>query len=91
MGGQVGDPSLCSSCRVCVVTVVVRSSHRSPRRVSIEERERVNGHYFDLPAVGTGRGATELCGTPHKTVRRVIAAYEAGDGCRRPLARGCSS
>lgn len=33
--------------------------------------------------VGSYRGAAALCGTTHKTVRRVIAAHEAGDG--RPV------
>ena len=30
--------------------------------------------------VGSYRGAAVLCGTSHKTVRRVIAAHEAGEG-----------
>ena len=30
--------------------------------------------------VGSYRGAAALCGTTHKTVRRVIAAHEAGEG-----------
>ena len=29
--------------------------------------------------VGTYRGAAEMCGTTHKTVRRVIERFEAGD------------
>ena len=33
--------------------------------------------------VGSYRGAAALCGTTHKTVRRVIAAHEAGEG--RPV------
>ena len=33
--------------------------------------------------VGSYRGAAALCGTTHKTVQRVIAAYEAGEG--RPV------
>lgn len=39
--------------------------------------------------VGTYRGAAELCGTTHKTVRRVIAAHDAGEGrqVRRPRVR----
>ena len=28
--------------------------------------------------VGSYRGAAEICGTTHKTVRRIIEAYEAG-------------
>ena len=33
--------------------------------------------------VGSYRGAAAMCGTTHKTVRRVIAAHEAGEG--RPV------
>lgn len=29
--------------------------------------------------VGTYRGAAAICGTTHKTVRRIIKAHEAGD------------
>ncbi len=36
--------------------------------------------------VGSYRGAAALCGTTHKTVRRVIAAHEAGEG--RPVRAG---
>ena len=32
--------------------------------------------------VGSYRGAAEICGTTHKTVRRIIEAHEAGSGCR---------
>ena len=37
--------------------------------------------------VGSYRGAAELCGTTHKTVRRVIAAHEAGEGRPERAAR----
>ena len=37
--------------------------------------------------VGSYRGAAELCGTTHKTVRRVIAAHEAGEGRPERTAR----
>ena len=39
-----------------------------------KERMDVIAAYRD---VGTYRGAAEICGTTHKTVRRIIAAYEA--------------
>ena len=32
--------------------------------------------------VGTYRGAAEICGTTHKTVRRVIERAEAGEAAR---------
>ena len=37
--------------------------------------------------VGTYRGAAEICGTTHKTVRRVIERAEAGETGRVPVAR----
>ena len=39
------------------------------------ERMDVIAAYRD---VGSYRGAAEICGTTHKTVRRIIEAYEAG-------------
>jgi hypothetical protein len=38
--------------------------------------------------VGTYRGAAEVCGTTHKTVRRVIARHEAGGVASARAARG---
>jgi len=38
--------------------------------------------------VGSYRGAAALCGTTHKTVRRVIARHEAGGGAPARLPRG---
>jgi hypothetical protein len=38
--------------------------------------------------VGTFRGAAEITGTTHKTVRRVIARHEAGGGVPERAARG---
>jgi transposase len=37
--------------------------------------------------VGTYRGAAVMCGTTHKTVRRVLERYEAGDGPARRVER----
>lgn len=37
--------------------------------------------------VGTYRGAAELCGTTHKTVKRVIEKFEAGDTPPEPTER----
>ena len=33
--------------------------------------------------VGTYRGAAELCGTTHKTVKRIVDAHEAGEPAER--------
>src|SRR6266436_7484558 len=38
--------------------------------------------------VGTYRGAAEIAGTTHKTVRRVIARHEAGGGAPQRAPRG---
>ena len=38
--------------------------------------------------VGTYRGAAVVCGTTHKTVKRVIARHEAGGGVPERAARG---
>ena len=34
-------------------------------------------------SVGTYRGAAELCGTTHKTVKRIVEAHEAGAAAER--------
>jgi len=38
--------------------------------------------------VGTYRGAAEVTGTTHKTVKRVIARHEAGGAVRERASRG---
>ena len=40
-------------------------------------------HYFGVRQVGSYRGAAELCGTTHKTVRRVVERAEAGGSTLR--------
>ena len=45
------------------------------------ERMDVIAAYRD---VGSYRGAAEICGTTHKTVKRIIEAHEAG---QRPAGR----
>ena len=34
-------------------------------------------------SVGTYRGAAELCGTTHKTVKRIVEAHQAGASVER--------
>ena len=46
------------------------------------ERMDVIAAYRD---VGSYRGAAEICGTTHKTVKRIIEAHEAG---QRPGRKG---
>ena len=38
--------------------------------------------------VGSYRGAAAICGTTHKTVKRIIEAHEAGAGAGREDAAG---
>jgi len=45
--------------------------------LSARERMDIIAAYHE---VGTYRGAAEICGTTHKTVRRVMERAEAGDG-----------
>ena len=55
------------------MTVAVPSSHRTARELllkSARERMDIIAAYRE---VGTFRGAAEITGTTHKTVRRVIA------------------
>ena len=37
--------------------------------------------------VGTYRGAAEVCGTTHKTVKRIVVRHESGEGAPRPKQR----
>jgi Mu transposase, C-terminal domain len=37
--------------------------------------------------VGTYRGAAEICGTTHKTVKRIVVRHESGEGAPRPKQR----
>ena len=48
------------------------------------ERMDILAAYRD---VGSYRGAAEICGTTHKTVRRVVEAHEASCAGRAGLAR----
>jgi hypothetical protein len=61
------------------VTVSVSARYRSPHRELLlknaRERMDILAAYRE---VGSYRGAAVICGTTHKTVRRVIVAHEAG-------------
>ena len=70
------------------MTVSVRA--RSPitaQGTSIEEREGTDGHTGRLPGGGQLPGAAGICGTTHKTVRRVVEAHEAGSAGQGQPAR----
>ena len=82
-GGQIEVPTPCvrrvdPELRARAVTVKVPTSHRHHPGSSIEVCEGPNGHHFRLSEVGTYRGAAEMCGTTHKTVKRVVETSEAG-------------
>src|SRR3954447_18359568 len=69
--------------RPCVVTVACQPVTEHHAGASIEEaKERMDviAAYRD---VGTYRGAAAICGTTHKTVRRIIEAHEAASAGRR--------
>ena len=53
--------------------------------LSARERMDIISAYRE---VGTYRGAAEICGTTHKTVRRVIERAEAGETGPAPAAAG---
>ena len=60
------------------MTVAVPPTHRTARELllkSARERMDIIAAYREA---GTFRGAAEIAGTTHKTVRRVIARHEAG-------------
>ena len=62
-----------------MVTVKVPTTHRHHRGVplkSAKDRMDIISAYQQL---GTYRGAADLCGTTHKTVRRVVEKFDAGD------------
>lgn len=69
------------------MTVSVSARYRSPHRELLlknaRERMDILAAYRE---VGSYRGAAVICGTTHKTVRRVIVAHEAGAGTCWP---GC--
>ena len=51
------------------------------------ERMDVIATYRD---VGSYRGAAEICGTTHKTVKRIIEAHEAGQRPGRKIGHATS-
>src|SRR6185312_15683349 len=88
---KVPIPSFRRVCRVSgsrAVTVAVPPSHRTARELllkSARERMDIIAAYREA---GTFRGAAEIAGTTHKTVRRVIARHEAGGAAPVRAPRG---
>jgi hypothetical protein len=81
--GQIEVSTLRSSCRTScealVVTVAVPTSHITTQGTPLKnarERMDVIAAYRE---VGSYRGAAAICGTTHKTVKRIIKQHEAGD------------
>src|SRR6516162_4983838 len=86
------SPSLvrrvCREFRPRAVTVAVPPIHRTARELllkSARERMDIIAAYREA---GTYRGAAEIAGTTHKTVRRVIARLEAGGAAPKRAPRG---
>src|SRR5215471_15294325 len=91
-GGQLKSPSLVRRVyrefRPRAVTVAVPTIHRTARELllkSARERMDIIAAYREA---GTYRGAAEIAGTTHKTVKRVIARHEAGGAAPARAPRG---
>ena len=71
------------------MTVLVPAITTNPPRgfllKSARERMDIISAYRQ---VGTFRGAAELCGTTHKTVKLVVERVEAGEPARKQAVRG---
>ena len=70
------------------MTVAVPPSHRTAREPllkSARERMDIIAAYREA---GTYRGAAQIAGTTHKTVRRVIARHESGGAAPERAPRG---
>src|SRR5512140_1421703 len=86
------SPSLvrrvCREFRSRAVTVAVSPIHRTARELllkSARERMDIIAAYREA---GTYRGAAQIAGTTHKTVKRVIARHEAGGAAPERVPRG---
>src|ERR1700690_992337 len=78
----------CRSFGPRAVTVAVSASHRTARDLllkSARERMDIIAAYQEA---GTYRGAAQIAGTTHKTVRRVIARQEVGGAAPGRVPRG---
>ena len=71
--GRVGQELLAR-----VVTVKVPSTHRHHLGVPLKSASDRMDIISAYQQVGSYRGAAELCGTTHKTVKRVVERFEAG-------------
>src|SRR4051812_43963511 len=69
---------------VTVACQPVTEHHAGASIEEAKERMDVIAAYRD---VGTYRGAAAICGTTHKTVRRIIEAHEAASAGGAPAAR----
>jgi hypothetical protein len=62
-----------------MVTVKVPTTHRHHRGVPLKSAKDRMDIISAYQQVGSYRGAAELCGTTHRTVKKVIDKFEAGD------------
>ena len=62
-----------------VVTVKVPTTHRHLLGVPLKSARDRMDIISAYQQVGSYRGAAELCGTTHKTVKRVVEKFEFGD------------
>jgi transposase len=62
-----------------MVTVKVPTTHRHHRGVPLKSAKDRMDIISAYQQVGSYRAAAEMCGTTHKTVKRVVEKFEAGD------------
>src|SRR5258707_6090108 len=62
-----------------MVTVKVPTTHRHHRGVPLKSAKDRMDIISAYQQVGSFRAAAEMCGTTHKTVKRVVEKFEAGD------------
>src|SRR5258705_4912510 len=65
--------------RAPVVTVKVPTTHRHHRGVPLKSARDRMDIISAYQQVGSYRAAAQLCGTTHKTVKRVVEKFEAGE------------
>ena len=62
-----------------MVTVKVPTTHRHHRGVPLKSAKDRMDIISAYQQVGSYRGAAELCGTTHRTVKKVVEKFEAGE------------
>jgi hypothetical protein len=89
-GGQLkartplrADRVFSGSCGPAVTVIAPTLTSFTTRGALSKSGKGAYEHYFDVRQVGSYRGAAELCGTTHKTVKRVLERAAAGGSTPR--------